>query len=182
MAQMQELCDSLQECQNAMKSGDSKAAKEAMEKMANQLSQMNQSDSELQDLDELMDSLSQSKSQMMCKQCNGKGCQSCMGSMPGQFPGNGLGEGQGEGERPEEETDVDFFDSRMRDQMKVGETVSGGKVGGENRKGTSQVEVQEAVLTSLSEEPEPLDDTPLPKYQRDHARGYFNTIREGKQE
>jgi hypothetical protein len=180
MAQLQELAQSLQECQQCMKSGDSQGAKEAMEKMASQLKQMNQSDSQLQDLEQLMDSLAQSKDQMMCKQCNGAGCQSCMGSMPGQFPGMGMGEGQGEGERPEEETDVDFFDSRMRDQMKVGETVYGGKVGGENRKGTSQVEVQEAVLTSLSEEPEPLDNSPLPKAQRDHARDYFKTVREGR--
>ncbi len=180
MAQMQQLSEALQQAQQAMKNGDSKAAQEALEQMASQLSQMNQSDSELQDLDELMDSLSQSKSQMMCKQCSGDGCSSCMGKMPGQFPGRGMGEGQGEGDRPEEETDVDFFDSQVRDQMKVGETVNGGKIGGDNRKGVTKVEVQDAVLTSLSEEPEPLDDTPLPKAQREHARGYFNSIREGK--
>jgi hypothetical protein len=180
MAQMQQLSESLQECQNAMKSGNTQAAREALEKMASQLQQMNASDAQLQDLEQLMDSLSQSKSQMMCKQCSGDGCTSCMGSMPGQIPGSGLGEGQAQGERPEAEDNVDFFDSQVRDQMKLGETLPAGKVGGENRKGTSQVEVQEAVLSSLSEEPEPLDDTPLPKAQRDHARDYFNSIREGK--
>lgn len=91
-----------------------------------------------------------------------------------------MSEGRGEGERPEEETETDFFDSRVRDQMKLGETVYGGKVGGDNRKGTSKFEVQDAVLTSLSEEPEPLDDTPLPKLQKEHTREYFNTIREGQ--
>lgn len=102
-----------------------------------------------------------------------------MSSMPSQMMGRGLGEGQGSGERPEEAEDVDFFDSRVRDQMKKGETVYGGKVGGDNRKGTTQSEVQDAVLTSLSEEPEPLDDTPLPKLQREHSRDYFNSLREG---
>ncbi len=182
MAQMQQMADALSQAQQAMKQGDMKSAKEQLSKMASQLQQMNQQDSELKDLNELMDSLSQSKSQMMCDKCNGDGCSKCMGSMGkmGQMPGRGMGEGQGQGDRPEEETDADFFDSRLRDKMKAGETVYGGKVGGENRKGTTQVEVQEAVLTSLAEEPDPLDDTPLPKLQRDHTREYFNSVREGK--
>ncbi len=181
VAQMQQMADMLAKAQQSMKEGDMQSAQEAMEQMASQLQQMNQSDSQLQDLDELMDSLAQSKSQMMCEKCNGAGCSSCMmGGMPGEIPGQGLGEGRGQGDRPEEETDTDFFDSRVRDQMKRGETVYGGKVGGENRKGTTLVEVQNAVLTSLSEEPEPLDDTPLPKTQRDHTRDYFNAIRDGK--
>ncbi len=180
MAMMQQMADALSQAQQSMQQGDMQAAQEALSQMASQLEQMNASDAELQDLDQLMDSLSQSKSQMACKQCNGAGCQSCMGSMPGQIPGMGMGEGQGAGERPEEETTADFFDSRVRDQMKQGETVYGGKVGGDNRKGTTQLEVQNAVLTALSEEPEPLDDTPLPKQQRDHTRDYFNSLRDGK--
>ncbi len=180
MAMIQQMADTLSKAQQSMKNGDAQAAQEALEQMASQLQQMNQSDSELQDLDQLMDSLSQSKSQMSCKQCNGAGCANCMSQMPGEIPGYGMGEGQGQGERPEEETEAQFFDTRVRDQMKRGETVLGGKVGGDNRKGTTQVEIQDAVLATMSEEPEPLDDTPLPKQQRDHTRGYFNTIREGQ--
>lgn len=180
MAMMQQMADALSQAQQSMKQGDMQAAQEALAQMASQLQQMNQSDAELQDLDQLMDSLSQSKSQMACKQCNGAGCASCMASMPGQIPGMGMGEGQGSGERPEEEDQVDFFDSRVRDQMKLGETVYRGKVGGENRKGVSQVEIQNAVLSSMTEEPEPLDDTPLPKLQREHSRDYFNSIRDGQ--
>lgn len=180
MAMMQQMADALSQAQQSMQQGDMQAAQEALAAMASQMQQMNQSDAQLQDLDQLMDSLSQSKSQMACKQCNGAGCSSCMGSMPGKIPGNGLGQGRGAGDRPEEEDQVDFFDSRVRDQMKMGETVYGGKVGGENRKGISQIEIQDAVLTSMSEEPEPLDDTPLPKAQHDHARDYFNSIRDGR--
>ena len=182
MAQMQKMADALSKAQQSMKEGDMQAAKDELGKMASQLQQMNQQDSELKDLDELMDSLSQSKSQMTCSKCNGDGCSKCMSSMGkmGQMPGKGNGEGRGSGERDEEEDDVDTFDSRIREKMKAGETVYGGKVGGENRKGTTQVEVQDAVLTSLAEEPEALDDTPLPKAQRDHTRDYFNAVREGK--
>ncbi len=182
MAMMQQMADALASAQQSMQQGDKQAAQQALAQMAEQLQQMNASDAQLQDLDQLMDSLSQSKSQMACKQCNGQGCSSCMGQMPSQMAGRGLGEGAGAGERPEQEEDVDFFDSQVRDQLKPGETVYGGKIGGENRKGTTLAEVQNAVLTSMSEEPEPLDDTPLPKLQRDHTRGYFNSLREGKAE
>ena len=182
MAQMQKMAEALSKAQQSMKEGDLQAAKEELSKMANQLQQMNQQDAELKDLDELMDSLSKSKSQMTCGECNGDGCSKCMGSMGkmGKMPGRGQGEGSGEGERDEEENDVDTFDSRVRDKMKVGETVYGGKVGGENRKGTTRVEIEEAVRSSLAGEPEALDDTPLPKAQRDHTRDYFNAVREGK--
>ena len=44
----------------------------------------------------------------------------------------------------------------------------------------SPAEVQAAVLSSLAEEPEPLDNQPLPKVQREHTREYFNALREGK--
>ena len=94
--------------------------------------------------------------------------------------GNGLGEGRGSGERPEADDEVDFFDSQVRDKMRKGEIVDGGKIGGANKKGITKSEVQEAVLTSFSEEPEPLDETPLPKTQREHAASYFHAIREGK--
>lgn len=184
-AKMQEMAQALSQAQQAMQNGDMQSAEEALEQIASQLQQMNQSDQQLQDLDQLMQSLSDSKSQMACSQCNGMGCSSCSsgpsGSMMSQIPGQGMGEGQGKGDRPEAETETDFFDSRVRDQMKIGETVYGGKIGGENRKGTTMVDVQNAVLSSLAEEPEPLDDTPLPKNQRDHARDYFNSIRDGKQ-
>lgn len=174
-AQMQQMADMLSQAQQAMQQGDMQEAQDTLQQMAEQMAQMNQADAQLQDLDELMDSLAQSKSDMM-----GNMQGSMMGSMPGQFPGQGMGDGQGEGERPEEETDAQFWDTRVRQKMGIGETVYGGKVGGDNRKGTTMVEVQEMVLTAITEDPEALDDTPLPKNQRDHTRGYFNSIREGE--
>ena len=173
MAQMQQMADMLQQAQQSMKNGDMQQAQDALQQMANQMQELNSSDAQLQDLDELMDSLSQSKSQMMGEM---------MGQMPGQMQnqGSGMGDGQGMGDRPEEETDVDFFDSQVREKMRKGETVYAGQVGGENKKGSTQVDVQQAVIAAMTEEPEALDDTPLPKTQRDHTRDYFKKIREGK--
>ncbi len=170
MAQMQQMANMMQQAKESLQKGDKQACAECMSKLADQLSEMKNQNSELQDLDQLMDQLSQCKSGM---------CEN-MGKMPGQIPGNGLGEGRGEGERPIEENQTSFYDSRLRDQMRQGETIYGGKVGGENRKGTSKAQVQEAILTALSEEPEPLENQPLPRNQRDHTREYFNSLREGK--
>ncbi|MFO0939788.1 MAG: hypothetical protein U0930_03385 [Pirellulales bacterium] len=172
MAQMQEMSEMLSKCQNCMKSGDQQGMQEAMQEMANQLSEMNMSDAELQDLDQLMDKLSQCKNGMN----EGMG----QGKMMSEFPGRGMGEGQGEGERPEEENEVDFFQSQVRDQVKKGEMKFGGKIGGENRKGVSRVQVQEEIAKDLASEPEPLDDTPMSKTQREHTRNYYNTLRDGK--
>jgi uncharacterized phage infection (PIP) family protein YhgE len=183
MKDLQKLADALSQCQNCMKSGDSQSAQEALANLAAELSEMSSQSSELQELDQLLDSLSQSKSQMKCSQCQGMGCSACRnGGKPlaSDEPGRGLGEGRGEGERPEEETDADFFESRVREQMKQGETRYGGRVGGANRKGTTSADVQEAVLASLTEEPEPLENQALPRAQREHAREYFNKVREGK--
>jgi hypothetical protein len=103
-----------------------------------------------------------------------------MGNMMSQIPGRGMGEGQGDGERPEEEDDIDFYDTQVRDKMKLGQTVFGGKIGGENRKGISRVQVQEEIAREMTADPEALDDIPLPKTQKDHTRDYFNTLRDGK--
>lgn len=172
MAQMQQMADMLQQAGQSMSEGDMQAAQEAFEQMAQQLSEMNDADAELQDLDQLMQELSQSKSDMMGS-LNGNGMQ---GSESGN--GNGNGDGQGSGDRAEEEDDVDFYDSRVREQMRLGETIMGGSVGGENKKNESQLDVQEAILSSMAEEPEPLNDVPLPRVRRDHTRGYFDAVRE----
>ncbi|GIW97799.1 MAG: hypothetical protein KatS3mg111_1132 [Pirellulaceae bacterium] len=181
MAQMQQMAQALSKASEAMKQGKMGEAQEAMEELAAQLEQMNQAASELNELDDLLNNLSDSKASMMCGKCNGNGCSACMGSSFFSSPKDfAQGQGTGAGKRDEAEDDVDFFDSRIRDQMRRGETIYGGKVGGPNKKGVSLAEVQQAVLASITEEPEPLEDTPLPKAQREHTRDFFNLLREGE--
>ncbi|MBX3420302.1 MAG: hypothetical protein KF752_01975 [Pirellulaceae bacterium] len=170
LSRMQQLSEMLSQCRNCASKGDQQGVQDSLESIQSLLDQMDASDSQLQDIDQLMDSLSQCKSGM----CQGQGM------MNSQRPGHGLGEGQGEGERPEEEEDVDFFQSQVRAQRRQGENVYSGKIGGENRKGVSRVAVQEEIARELASEPEPLDETPLPRSQREHTRDYFNALREGK--
>lgn len=171
MAQMQQMADMLSQCKSCLGQGDEQGLREALSQMASQLSQMTTEDRQLQDIDQLMDSLSQCKSGM---------CEGAVGSRLQQSLGSGLGAGVGQGDRPEDDDDVDFFESQVRAQMTLGQTTFGGKIGGENRKGVSRVEVQQEINSELSSEPEPLDETPLPRTQRDHTRDYFNQLREGR--
>lgn len=172
MAQMQEMAKMLSECKNCMKNGDSEGLQESLSQMASQLREMNADDAQLQELDQLMDSLSQCKEGMR---------QGNRGNMLSDMPGDGLGEGQGEGDRPEDMDEVDFYDSQVRDRMKMGENIFGGKIGGENRKGVSRVEVQNEIAREMTAEPEPMDETPLPRNHREHSRDYFNQLREGRE-
>jgi|688.fasta_scaffold00030_112 hypothetical protein len=168
ISRMQEMAQQLGKCQQCLSKGDQEGMQEALQDISEVLQELSEGDQQLQDLDQLLNELSECKSGM----CKGKGDQ------PGK--GQGLGEGKGQGDRPEEDSDVDFFQSQVRGQLQPGENVFSGKVGGQNRKGLSQVEVQQEITRELTEEPEPLDETPLPRNQREHTRDYFNSIREGQ--
>jgi DNA-binding ferritin-like protein len=166
MAEMAEMQQSLQEMKEALESGDTKAAAEAMEKMLGKMNEMKGEMSQLEDLEDILDELSDSKEAM-------KGNRS--GRRPGR--GDGMGEGQGEGERDEEETDVDFIDSQVRDKMRQGETIFRGKVDGANRKGISKEDVKNAVLSAKVEEADAMEEIVLPKAQREQMRSYFDSMR-----
>lgn len=167
MSRMQELAQQLGKCQQCLSRQSQEGAQEAIQEMLEVLQELNEGDQQLQDLDQLLQQLSDCKSGM------------CNGLSQGDQPGKGKGEGKGVGDRDEQESEVDFFQSQVRGQLQPGENVFSGKVGGENRKGLSQIEVQQEISRELTSEPEPLDETPLPRTQREHTRDYFNSIREG---
>lgn len=98
----------------------------------------------------------------------------------GEGQGDGDGEGQGYGDRDEKETDYKEYDAQVRDQMKKGETVSGGESRGKNRKGLSREEVREAVRSSKPDAPDAIENIDLPKAARDQLREYFDSLRDGK--
>jgi hypothetical protein len=93
-----------------------------------------------------------------------------------------MGDGNGEGDRDEEESEFKDYDAQVREEMRKGETVSGGKVGGKNRKGVTREEAREAVLSSQPDEPDAIENIQLPKAQQDQLREYFDSLRGGKGE
>ncbi|EKJ99795.1 hypothetical protein RBSH_04879 [Rhodopirellula baltica SH28] len=181
MQQMQKMADAMQQAADAMQQGDESAAAQAMEEMSSQLGDMQMAMSELEDLESALGDLSQSKNQMNCKQCNGDGCQACQGQGfgEGEEPGMGMGRGKGKGDRPEEETDVNTYDTQVRGKVKRGRAIIAGFADGPNRKGVTREDIQSAIESNLSEEGDPLEDQVLPRDEREQTREYFDRLREG---
>ncbi|EMI26356.1 membrane protein [Rhodopirellula europaea] len=181
MQQMQKMADAMQQAADAMQQGDESAAAQAMEEMSNQLGEMQMAMSELEDLESALGDLSQSKNQMNCKQCNGDGCQACQGQGfgEGEKPGMGMGRGKGKGDRPEEETDINTYDTQVRGKVKRGRAIIAGFADGPNRKGVTRADIQSAIESNLSEESDPLEDQVLPRDEREQTREYFDRLREG---
>ena len=104
------------------------------------------------------------------------------GKGKGKEPGDGMGEGKGEGDRDEEESEFKDYDAQVRDEMRKGETVNGGKTGGKNRKGATREEARQAVLSAQPDEPDAIENIQLPKAQRDQLKEYFNSLRGEKKD
>ena len=92
----------------------------------------------------------------------------------------GMSEGQGIGDRPEEETDVGFFDTKASPKVGRGAASIVGEVEGPNLAGDVQQEVQEFLESAESRSVDPLTDQKMPRGHRGHAREYFDRLREGQ--
>ncbi len=88
-----------------------------------------------------------------------------------------MGEGQGAGDRPEQETDVGFFDTKVRQKIDKGSASIVGETDGPNVVGDVRQQVQEVMESSKSEESDPFADQKMPRGHRDHAREYFQGLR-----
>lgn len=181
--QCQAMSEQLAKASQAMKDGNMQEAQQAMEEMMGQLEQMSLDSEALAELQEMMDEMQNAKNSSNCKNCSGEGCAECNGQGKGKkdgesrFTKNSKGEGKGEGDRAEEEDATKDFDSQVREQMRKGETVFGGKVGGPNRKGITKEEAREAILNATAEDPDAIESLVLPKAQREQQREYFERLR-----
>ena len=188
MQQMQKMAEAMNQAQQAMKNGKPGEAADAMQKMADQLGQMQAEQSELEDLQSALDELSQSKNQMRCKSCGGAGCKECqgngqqqgMGQGQGKGKGNGMGEGNGEGDRDEEIVDTNTYETQVRGKVKKGKAIIAGFADGPNKKGISREELKSIVEGAIAEESKALDNENLPRTEQEHAKDYFNKLREGR--
>ena len=171
------ICEQCKNAAQALKDGDPQAAQKALEGMQAELEEMAADAEAMEGLQELMDEMQEAKESAKSGQAeggNGKG------KKKGDPSRNGRGEGQGAGDREESETDTKVFDSQVRDEMRKGETVFGGKVGGPNRKGLSKEEARNSILNSTPDDPDAIENMALPKAQRDQQREYFDSLRSGK--
>lgn len=171
MNQLKKLSDKLGECSKCMQQGDQEGAAKSLESMKSELSELEQKMAEMKMLDQAMDEMAQCKDGM----CQGGGI-----GKPGQKPGNGLGRGRGQGDRPEEKNKTGAFDTRVKQKIGKGAAVVTDFVDGPNVKGKVQQEIQTQFESAKAQETDPLNGQQLPKGYREHAKKYFDALREGQ--
>lgn len=176
-----QMADQMGQCTKCMQQGDKAGAAKAMSKLQEQLAELQQQADEMAMLEDAMSELEMAKDAMSCKECNGEGCQACMG-MGNRFgrPGMGLGRGRGQGPRPEEKTDSKFYDTKVKQQTGKGAALVVDFVDGPNMKGQVQQEIQTQFESMKAEETDPLTGQQLPRAYREHTQKYFDTLREDK--
>lgn len=155
-----------------------KEMQQAMQNMQQQMKEMDLDAKQMQQLQEMMDKMDEMKAGLKEGQ-NGK-FNFGNGKNKGKKPGEGMGEGEGKGERPtEDDGDGNFYESKVKPDVKPGEVARIGKVGGANRKGVTTAEIE----SSIKEAAENKDLTPdelqaIPFNQREHVRDYFKRLRD----
>lgn len=182
----------------AMKNGDAKGAEEALEGLAEELDDLAADAEAMEELEDLLEDLQNAKQASNCKSCTGQGCEKCNGggggmgqagkggkgkrSLAGRSRptlgtgGSKAGVGTGQGE-PEDELKTKDFDAQVRDQVRKGEKILGGKVKGPNRAGMTLEEVRAAVQSATPEDPDAVESIAIPKAQREQQREYFERLR-----
>lgn len=188
---LQELADAMGQAAQSLQEGRTGEAGDTLEALAASLGEMQSDLEEWEGLQDTLESLAQSKQTMRCESCAGGGCTSCQGDQPGQFPGQtagqgggrgygeGIGRDSGDGKNPEEETETGTYETQVRGQPKAGPGIVSGFADGPNRKGVSREEVKSAVLGAVQDQSDPLENQTLPRVERDHAREYFDRLRQG---
>jgi len=178
--QMQKLADQMAQCAQCMKQGQASDAAAKLSAIAGELSQLQDQLDELELLDDVMDQIADAKDAMDCKACNGEGCPLCQGKGKGDRPGRRLGKGHGQGERPREEDDTAFYDSQVKQKVGRGGAVVTGMVGGPNAKGEVAESVRQQYEQAATDDSDPLTGQRLPRGLREHAKDYFDSLREGE--
>jgi uncharacterized phage infection (PIP) family protein YhgE len=147
-------------------------AGEALEDLADEIEQMQQDMQDLDNLEDLAKSLEDIKNAMNDCECEG------MGDKPGAGDWQ-KGSGKGFGKREKGEGDTSGFKSQVKGKLQKGETVVTGSADGNNITGKSVSEAREIVKASMNDENDPLGEKKLPKSTREHAREYFQKVRDG---
>ncbi|HMP80237.1 MAG TPA: hypothetical protein PKD54_12350 [Pirellulaceae bacterium] len=189
MQQMQQMADKMQQCAGECEQG------QHLPDQNNQRSD-NRSDQGRQDASQAMDDLAEIMNQiqgdqelMEALENLEQDLQACKGGCPeNQDSGQqgsphqqdwGRGEGIGGGRPDPPPNDIGSFRMRVDGQVQRGETIVTGNADGLNIAGKSLEEVRAGVQAEMSQYSDPLDDQRLHRSQREHARQYFERLRDG---
>jgi len=175
MQQMQNMADKLGQCAQCMKQGNAKDAAKALGEMQQCMGKLQQQMDEMKMLDDAMQQVAQAKDQMVCQFCGGEGCEKC-----NAIPGMGLGKGKGKGERPEAKTKTSTYDSNVKQKVGKGTARVVDLVDGPNIKGNVESQIQEEFDSTRRGSADPSTGRQIPKKLSEHAREYFDNLREGE--
>jgi hypothetical protein len=184
MNRLKQLAGQCKQCSQAMKSGNAADAQQALDQLGEQLSDLKRQSDELKMLEQTLDQIGQCKNG--CSNCDKDGnCQGEDGFRDDgsdRLTGNvsGGGKARAEGHRPEKATDTKFYDSNVKQKMDKGTAVSVGEADGPNIKGRVQDAIKAEVEAAKHDSADPLTGQRLPRSQREHAKEYFDSLREGK--
>ena len=196
MQKMKEMAKKMQKCADCMKQGNGQSKKgqagkpgdgqkagnqpsdaemqQALEDLQDIMDEMGDDLQDLEDLEDIMDQIEQAKG-------NCKGCQGGDGNQQNQPPkwqDWAKGGGRGAGKRDKKETETGTYKSRVKGRLQQGQTIVTGHADGNNITGRSISEAREIAKSSSSKKSDPLENQKLPRAQREHAREYFESLRE----
>jgi len=173
MKKLDELAEQLGQCAKCMRDGEMGDAGDALKQLQAGLEDLQQQLDELEMLDEAMAQLGQCKDQMNCPACGGLGCEQCQG-------GVGLGRGQGKGDRPDADGDTSAYDTHVKQQLDNGRLEVVDLVDGPNAKGNVEEAIQQDFDATRRGSTDPLTGRRIPRNYSQHARDYFDRLREGE--
>jgi hypothetical protein len=189
MDQLKQMANKLGECSKCMGQGKQGESAKALGQMAKQIQSLKKQADEQQMLDMALDEIAECRGSMTGdKKSDGDG----EGKTDGQGDkqdgdgdklvgeAGGGGKARAEGHRPEKATGVKFYDSKVAQKTGQGAAVITGEADGPNLKGKVRAQIQEQIDSAKHENSDPLTGQRLPRSQRDFAKEYFDSLREGE--
>ena len=184
MSKLSDMASKLGQASNNLKKGNAKQAGNQLAQLSDQLKDTASSLEEMEMIDDSLSNIADAKNSMACKQCQGQGCAACQGQgqggKKGDKPGDGLGEGLGKGRRPEKRSATQTYESNVPQKVGRGTAVITGFVEGPNRKGEIEQQVKAEFEAAKHEAADPLTSQQLPREHREHAKQYFESLRQGR--
>ncbi len=183
--QMSQMAQQLKTAAESLNKGNSQQAADALNQLSDQIAGMQSESEELEMLDDALAEFADAKNSMACQECDGEGCAFCQGggmNFSDRFSrsDNARGQGQGAGDREEQRNNTGSYDTQVKQNVRKGAMVVTGTADGPNRKGQVQEEIKSQFSSALQQSAEALSGQRLPHDYRDHAKKYFDTLREGQ--
>ena len=196
MDQLKQMANKLGQCSKSMKDGKPGEAGKALGQMAKQIQSLKRQADEQQMLDQSLDEIAECRSSMTGdkkgegKDGDGNNSANEQGGNQGNNQGpendklagevSGSGPGRASGHRGEKSTGVKFYDSKVAQKTGQGAAIITGEADGPNLKGKVRAQIQAQMDSAKHEDSDPLTGQRLPRSQRDFAKEYFDSLRDGQ--